>query len=120
MGYNSTVVVMNDALHSIENDPEFGRKLKDAILTVQRGRPVDVSAGGFCNAATVIETHHADGLIAVVVGVNGGQILGYCGTWHRAYSDKMDDESRKEYHLKNLARDCGYRLVKLPKQKKGK
>lgn len=38
MGFNSTVVVMNDA----------------------RLKTTDVSAGGFVNAATVIETHHAD------------------------------------------------------------
>jgi len=31
MGWNSTVVVMNDALGYIEEDPEFGTKLARAI-----------------------------------------------------------------------------------------
>jgi len=32
MGYNTTVVVMNDALGSIEKDPEFGKNLVRAVL----------------------------------------------------------------------------------------
>lgn len=31
MGYNTTVVVYNDALDQIANDPEFGKKLVAAI-----------------------------------------------------------------------------------------
>jgi len=46
MGWNSTVVVMNDALGYIEEDPEFGTKLARAIskLTVQK--PVNIAARG--------------------------------------------------------------------------
>jgi len=36
MGYNSTIVVMNDALNAIGEDPEFGRKLEEAILCCNR------------------------------------------------------------------------------------
>lgn len=32
MGYNTTVVVLNDALDAIRDDPEFGKKLYHAIL----------------------------------------------------------------------------------------
>ena len=31
MGLNTTVVILNDYLHDIENDPEFGKKLSRAI-----------------------------------------------------------------------------------------
>ena len=75
MGYNTTVVVLNDALDQIRDDPEFGQKLYDAILRVQRGKPVDVSAGYHCNAATVIETHHADYKVLVEVGGNYGRVV---------------------------------------------
>lgn len=79
MGYNTTVVVMNDSLSSIEEDPEFGKRLVHAILEVQRGKPVDVAAHGkrmvCCNAATVIETHHADHFVTVKVGMNYGEIV---------------------------------------------
>lgn len=60
MGYNTTVVVMNDALDQIKNDPKFGEKLYYACLSVQRGKPVNVSAGYHINAATVIEIHNAN------------------------------------------------------------
>lgn len=80
MGFNTTVVVLNDALGEIRNDPEFGRRLADAIAHVQRGKPVDVPAhsikGGIhCNAAVVIETHHADYMVTVRVGGNYGEVV---------------------------------------------
>ena len=76
MGWNTTVVVMNDALSAIRDDPQFGERLYRAVLAIQRGKPVDVAAhanGGIhCNAATVIETHHADHTVYVKVGQNCG------------------------------------------------
>lgn len=81
MGFNTTVVVMNDALDMIRDDPEWGRRLYNAILKVQFGKPVDVPAhstngrGVYCNAATVIESHHADHFVTVRVGQNYGTIV---------------------------------------------
>jgi len=76
MGYNTTVIVMNDALGQIENDPEFGKKLAAAIrANGLRNKPVDVDAGYHGNAATVIETHHADFTAVVGVGGNTGIVL---------------------------------------------
>lgn len=79
MGYNTTVVVMNDALGEIAEDTEFGKRLAAAIQQVQRGKPVDVPAYGkrgiHCNAAIVIETHHADHEVVVAVGGNDGRIV---------------------------------------------
>ena len=60
MGFNSTVVVMNDALHDIEGDKDFEANLAAILQVGGRGGEVDVRAGSYCNAATVIETHHAD------------------------------------------------------------
>ena len=79
MGFNTTVVVMNDALSYIEADPDFGANLAAAIREAQRGKPVDVRAGTsrgvHCNAATVIESHHADEYVNVRVGGNMGVIV---------------------------------------------
>ena len=75
MGWNTTVVVLNDALTDIRDDPEFGRKLYDACLEAVARKPVDVSAGCHCNAATVIETHHADQMVLVRVGGNMGVVV---------------------------------------------
>lgn len=80
MGYNTTVVVMNDALSYIRDDPEFGARLADAVSRAIMGKPIDVAAharsGGIhCNAATVIETHHADSDVLVRVGGNRGEVV---------------------------------------------
>lgn len=82
MGYNTTVVVLNDALSFIENDAEFGSRLARAIseAATNGGKPVNVAArssqGGIhCNAATVIESHHADYFVTVKVGRNCGEVV---------------------------------------------
>ena len=106
MGYNTTVVVMNDSLHAISRDSEFGKKLSDAVTLVRRGKQ-DVHSGWHVNAATVIETHHADSIHLVAVGGNVGEDLGYVGHW-------MSDEIE---YIKELAAKHGYTLRKKPKKK---
>jgi hypothetical protein len=102
MGYNSTLVILNDALHEIEKDKDFGKKVHDAVITVNRGKPVDISSGFHCNAATVIETHHADQISLIAVGGNCGQDFGYVGNYRSKPLDM----------LKALADKLGYRIVK--------
>lgn len=96
MGYNTTVVVLNDALSSIENDPEFGKKLVAAIRKcsyyVSPERPIDVSAGSHVNAAHVVETHHADATSIVCVGGNLGKLIGLIHEWH--FPREVDLKSR--------------------------
>jgi len=80
MGFNTTVVILNDSLGDIESDLEFGRRLASAIQQVNRhNSPVDVAAHGkrsiSCNAARVIETHHADYDVFVRVGGNTGTVI---------------------------------------------
>lgn len=66
--FDTTVLVLNDALADIRDDPEFGKKLYNAVLKASIGEKTDVSAGCYINAATVIETHHADGVAVVAMG----------------------------------------------------
>lgn len=79
MGWNSTVVVMNDALDAIRDDPEFGKKLYHAIceksMFPERSKLIDVPALNHVNAATVIEQHHADYTAIIAVGGNYGSVL---------------------------------------------
>ena len=80
MGYNTTVVVLNDALSYIKDDPGFGARLAYAVSRAVMGKPVDVPAysiggGVYCNAAIVIETHHADYDVMVRVGGNRGEVI---------------------------------------------
>lgn len=75
MGMNTTIVVLNDALSEIENDPDFGRNLVTAICSLRHGKPQYVPAGGHCNAAIVIECHHANDNVLVEVGGNTGRVV---------------------------------------------
>jgi hypothetical protein len=89
MGYNTTVIVLNDALGEIENDPEFGRKLAKAIRAQENQSlyvelhpeghrmrtAVDVTAGSHANAASVIEQHHSSETALVAIGGNHGTAL---------------------------------------------
>lgn len=117
MGWNTTVVVLNDALGDIKNDPEFGKNLAEAIskLTLPPSHRskygVDVVAGCHANAATAIETHHADGTAVVAVGGNMGVNLGTVGPY--------GDEEYEVRVLKALAKLHGYTLRKKPEKKHG-
>lgn len=75
MGFNATVVVLLDALHNIENDPEFGKKLSEAIMRKYHHNDdnhVWVFPKGGGNAVHVAEVHHADQTVYVRVGQNCG------------------------------------------------
>jgi len=104
MGFNTTVVVLNDALGSIQRDTTFGEKLASAILQVALGKPVDVSAGGHCNAAQVVESHHADSLIPILVGGN-------CGLEVKSHVPWNADDPELDL-LRTLAHRRGYTLKK--------
>ena len=110
MGHNTTVVVMNDSLDAIKADSEFGKNLAAAISRrCCTDEPIDVSAGYHCNAASVIETHHADGTAIVAVGGNYGKNLGIVFP----YGDEEEDVRI----LKALAYRLGYRVSRKPKRK---
>lgn len=108
MGFNTTVLVLNDAVHQIENDPEFGKNLASAIREVHgTADRIYVGAGGHVNAATVIETHHADSMVLVGLGGNRGIVLGHAGHYR---NDELD-------MLKYVADTMGYTLRKKPVRK---
>ena len=115
MGYNTAVVVMNDALSAIKDDPKFGENLYYAILEQQRGKPVDVPAhiyrdgkvhGGHCNAATVLSSRHADEAQVMVIKCN----TGYVGK----YGEKLPDHVIAD--MKWVLEQNGYRVSKAPKK----
>jgi hypothetical protein len=75
MGYNTTVLICNDALDAIENDPDFGKNLAAAIRRKGQSldkKPIDVSVGSYSNFVSVIETHHSAGTALVAIGGNYG------------------------------------------------
>ena len=98
MGFNTAVVILNDCLHEIEEDPEFGRKVSDEVRTTysRHGR-----YGGH-NSFSVLPSQHADWDQMVVIGQNR----------IRRFEDIEPDE--RDALLKRLGRDAGYRLSKAP------
>jgi hypothetical protein len=115
MGFNSTLLVLNDALHLIRDDPEFGKKVYEAVLHLQttRGRPVDISSGNHCNAATAIESHHADGYRMLLVGGNTAYVLGHAGHWSKD-PNKVEDLKTL---MNNIAEEYGLKVVKMRRKK---
>lgn len=112
MGFNSTIIVMNDAVHEIESDPEFGKNLAQAIMmhSAGPGRRLDVPAGSHSNAASVVDCQHADVVSVVAIGGNHGTVLfrTHNGGHHHDESDQIE-------LLKSLADKYGFRLTKKSK-----
>ncbi len=98
MGFNSSLILLNDALHYIEKDPYFGEKIADAIARL--------SVEAHCNAATVIETHHANYTTVIAFGGNEGRLLHW---------GDSSEENRKL--LASIADYLGFRLVQKSRKK---
>jgi len=103
MGYNTTVVVRNDALEDIEKDKGFGKKLSEGVRRVFKPPYwiVEIPAGSHANAIQVVESHHADLMEVIAVGGNLGRRLGPGGNY-RATNEEI---------LHRLADEMGYCLV---------
>lgn len=100
MGLNTAMIVRNDFLHEIRNDAKFGEKVWTAIChNGDKGRTPYLGQG-----FTVLPSSHADYMQVVAVGGNLIRRVGF-GGGYRATDEDI---------LRNLARDMGYRLVKLP------
>lgn len=113
MGFNTSVIIRNDSLSFIEQDAEFGKRLSQTISSMVEGSiPIDVPAfinrGCHVNAATVVETHHADGTSLVAFGQNDATNLGVFFPY--------GSESFDVRMLKALADKLGYRVAKKPAQ----
>lgn len=108
MGYNTTVVILNDGLHDIKEDPEIGAKLYNGVLEASSRNGVTVSAGNHCNPIKIVETHHADSVSLIAVGGNTAQII----SPYICSSRQMFEENTKVEILKALAEQLGYRVIK--------
>jgi hypothetical protein len=114
MGFNSVLLILNDALDRIKDDPDFGRKCHDACLTVTNRGPVDISSGGHVNAATVYASHHADWNRVIIAGGNR-MIVTDAGVHRSGY---IENDELLLLALKDFADRLGYRVSKKPTKKK--
>jgi len=118
MGWNTGVVILNDALNDIERYPEeFVSELMKSMRSFlnQGGKPVDVSVNGHVNAASVFHQSHADETGVFAIGGNHATRLLkiYNGGNHHTDADKLS-------LLKSLANEMGYNISKKPDKTKNK
>ena len=109
MGFNTSMIVLNDALGEIEKDPDFGLKLGNAIGRLSGPHlphGIDISAGPNVNAATVIETHHADFTTLLAFGGNCVSFL------QSSYGYRHNDEAFQVRLLHEWADKLGYEVKK--------
>jgi len=119
MGYNTTVLILNDAFGEIERHPEeFVENLKPFVnggkfgLREARKNEIgesDVSfgVGNYANAASVIDVAHADSTQVIMVGGNCATLLGeayYTGGHHTKEGVKKAlNQVLKDYGLKVIS-----------------
>lgn len=117
MGFNSTIMILNDALHFIGDDKDFGRKVERAILDLNLSpNPIDISSGTYINAAVAIEQHHSSMLMPVLVGCNYGYKLDQAALFENNLVFNKEDLG--ESLMRTLADHYGYYLRKKPIRKK--
>ena len=103
MGFNSSIMIMNDGLDQIEKNPEqFAEQVKKLICEGDPGQQVGV--GNHANCLELISCHHADMTSVSAVGGNCSNILGYSMFGHSTDAAKVEV-------LKDVARKLGYELV---------
>jgi len=110
MGFNTSAVIINDSLNSMAEDKELGKRLADGVLALSLGKPVDVRAGNHVNAIYLVESHHADHMVPILVGGNYGvEVTGALV--------RRDDKDMEMDLLLRLAHKKGYTLRKKPEKK---
>lgn len=103
MGWNTSMVILNDHIGSIENDPDFGKRVASGVRRMggEPTTPIELPHG-----TLLIESHHADHCVPILVGGNYGWLLEKCFVrWSAA-----DPEQQL---LEALAKKRGYALVKM-------
>lgn len=103
MGFISTLVVLNDYLHEIGRDQDFGQKVERAVMRLSDGGPVWTGSG-----AAAIETHHNSGYVPVLVGHSRGVVLS------TVVADTTLEQDLEVELLKRLANKHGYNLSRKP------
>jgi hypothetical protein len=98
MGFNTACIIRNDFLHEIESDPDFGKKVADAVRANGDERIMRYHGQGFA----VMKSQHADYTQVVALGGNVIRSLGSGGNC------RASDEAVLRY----LAESMGFRLVR--------
>lgn len=108
MGYNTALLIMNDAAEGLKTDPNVGKAIYDALGEAQYSRNkegVSFSIGNHANGGYLLPSRHADEVQIVAV---GGNCMTRLGSIYYGWRDMVDPD--KLVH--RLADELGYKLVK--------
>jgi len=109
MGYNSAIVIMNDCLHEIENDPHFGKAVASAVAEHWGVNRTGRTYTPFTHNSMVIAQHHSSTVSINLVGGNMGLMIGHS----RRTDGRYCEPDQKILVLKELAESLGYKLIKM-------
>ena len=111
MGFNSTILLLNDRLGEIERDPEgFVREMMNSIHGLGCA---DEMVDFFPGQSTVMSVAHADQVTILAVGGNHATVLGRVYNGGKHYTPEEQEDL-----LRKLADQHGFRLVRKPAKKK--
>jgi len=115
VGYNSCLMIRNDSLDQLANDPDFGRKVAEAVKSLGHARQglVEIPSGCCANAAAVIASHHADQTAIIAVGENYGVVLA-----HAFHVGSYSEPEGQMKMLKALADKLGCTVTEKPDKTK--
>jgi hypothetical protein len=110
MGFNSTVLVLNDRLGEIEREPE--KFVKEMLYAIQRSG-MDKQEDFYPGQSTVMSCAHADTVTILAVGGNCATVMGrvHNGGHHYTEEEQVD-------LLRMLADKYGFSLRKKPAKKR--
>jgi hypothetical protein len=110
MGFNTSVLVLNDRLSEIERDPEeFVKELCRMAGSGKARGPHPIDFHG--SQSGVIETHHADQTAVILVGGNTATVMGYHGGW------KHNEPEGQVACLRTVLADLGYEVRSMPEKR---
>ena len=107
MGYNTGVLILNDAIPDITDNPEkFVQNLYQAIRGFGKN-PLDFAIGNHVNGGKVFHCNHADWVGVYAIGGNHTSKL--LEQFNGGHHHDLDDQLSL---LDLIADNLGYRLVK--------
>jgi hypothetical protein len=109
MGYNSTLMILNDAMDEIDRDPQgWWEKAKQHLSELHHSsKPIEFGHGSHGNGFYSVTNVHADITSIIAVGGNHTTVLGQFHNGGRHYRPEDQLEI-----LKRLADQMGYRLIR--------
>lgn len=109
MGFNTSLMIRNDNMHSLKNDIHLGQRIYNAIckLNIPKGRLMygDLDFG----QGEVISQAHADANQLIVVGGNRGQTM-------EDFSNNENSDWFVIHQMKQYLEKHGYKVTKTRKK----